>query len=175
MMLSRPLLPKAKISSSTSFRAARSCCAQERGVGSKSVFHFDVQVSVSKSTHAGIRWLRFRSRLEKVGRAPSPGRRETTMATAAERMRAHRERARRGLRRFTISVSADDLRVMAERGYEGAASADQDCRSPLSACSLVTPLPVSTEPAETVLQPRLRRDTGVSGPTVTPRCGDCGP
>jgi len=51
------------------------------------------------------------------------------MATAAERMRAHRERARRGLRRFTISVSADDLRVMAERGYEGAASADQDCRS----------------------------------------------
>ena len=51
------------------------------------------------------------------------------MATAAERMRAHRERARRGLRRFTISVSADDIRVMAEHGYEGAASADQDCRS----------------------------------------------
>ena len=51
------------------------------------------------------------------------------MATAAERVRAHRERARRGLRRFTISVSADDLRVIAEHGYEGAASADQDCRS----------------------------------------------
>jgi hypothetical protein len=51
------------------------------------------------------------------------------MATAAERMRAHRERARRGLRRFTISVSGEDLRVMVERGYEGAASADQDCRS----------------------------------------------
>ena len=52
------------------------------------------------------------------------------MATAAERMRAHRERARRGLRRFTISVSADDLRVIAEHGYEGAAaSSDQDCRS----------------------------------------------
>ena len=51
------------------------------------------------------------------------------MATAAERMRAHRERARQGLRRFTISVSAEDLRVMAERGYKGAASADQDCRS----------------------------------------------
>jgi hypothetical protein len=51
------------------------------------------------------------------------------MATAAERMRPHRERARRGLRKFTISVSADDLRVMAERGCEGAASADQDCRS----------------------------------------------
>ena len=51
------------------------------------------------------------------------------MATAAERMRAHRERARRGLRRFTISVSADDLRMIAEHGYEGAASSDQDCRS----------------------------------------------
>jgi len=44
------------------------------------------------------------------------------MATAAERVRAHRERARRGLRRFTISVSEDDLRVIAEHGYEGAAS-----------------------------------------------------
>ena len=51
------------------------------------------------------------------------------MATAAERVRAHRERARRGLRRFTISVSEDDLRVIAEHGDEGAASADQDCRS----------------------------------------------
>jgi hypothetical protein len=50
------------------------------------------------------------------------------MATAAERMRAHRERARRGLRRFTISVSADDLRVIAKHGYEGAASSDPDCR-----------------------------------------------
>ena len=54
---------------------------------------------------------------------------ETTMATGAERVRAHRERARRGLRRFTISVSADDLRVIAEHGYEGAASTDHDCRS----------------------------------------------
>ena len=32
------------------------------------------------------------------------------------------------IRRFTISVSADDLRVVAEHGYEGAASSDQDCR-----------------------------------------------
>jgi len=31
------------------------------------------------------------------------------MATPAERMKAHRERARQGLRRFTISVNADDL------------------------------------------------------------------
>jgi hypothetical protein len=44
-------------------------------------------------------------------------------------MRALRERARRRIRRFTISVTADDLRVIAEHGYEGAASADQDCRS----------------------------------------------
>ena len=51
------------------------------------------------------------------------------MATSAERMRVLRERERRGIRRFTISVSADDLRGIAEHGYEGAASSDQDCRS----------------------------------------------
>jgi hypothetical protein len=38
------------------------------------------------------------------------------MATSAERMRALRDRARRGLRRFTITVNADDLRVIAEHG-----------------------------------------------------------
>ena len=48
------------------------------------------------------------------------------MATSAERMRAHRERARRGLRRLTVDVSEDDLRSLAERGYEGAASTDAD-------------------------------------------------
>jgi hypothetical protein len=48
------------------------------------------------------------------------------MATSAEPIRALRERERRGLRRFTIGMSADDLRVIAEHGYEGAASADQD-------------------------------------------------
>jgi hypothetical protein len=48
------------------------------------------------------------------------------MATPAERMRAHRERARHGLRRFTISVSADDLSVIAEHGYGGALSSDHD-------------------------------------------------
>ena len=31
----------------------------EERVGAKSVFHFDVPRSVSKSTHAGIPWLRF--------------------------------------------------------------------------------------------------------------------
>jgi hypothetical protein len=41
-------------------------------------------------------------------------------------MRAHRERARRGIRRLTVDVSEDDLRATAERGYEGAASADHD-------------------------------------------------
>jgi ABC-type sugar transport system substrate-binding protein len=48
------------------------------------------------------------------------------MATAAERMRALRERARRGVRRLTIDVSEDDLRAIAKRGYEGAASTDHD-------------------------------------------------
>ncbi len=32
---------------------------EERTRGAKSVFHFDVQGSVAKSTHAGIPWLRF--------------------------------------------------------------------------------------------------------------------
>ena len=41
-------------------------------------------------------------------------------------MRAHRERARRGIRRLTVDVSEDDLRTLAERGYEGAASTDHD-------------------------------------------------
>jgi hypothetical protein len=48
------------------------------------------------------------------------------MATSAERMRALRERQRRGLRRLTIEVSEDDLRAIAKRGYEGAVAADLD-------------------------------------------------
>ena len=32
---------------------------EDRAGGAKSVFHFDVQGSVAKSTHAGIPWLRF--------------------------------------------------------------------------------------------------------------------
>lgn len=35
---------------------------EERAGGAKSVFHFDVQGQVAKSTHAGIPWLRFISR-----------------------------------------------------------------------------------------------------------------
>jgi hypothetical protein len=38
--------------------------------------------------------------------------------TGAERMRA--------LRKLTIEVSEDDLRAIAERDYEGAASTDHD-------------------------------------------------
>jgi hypothetical protein len=39
---------------------------EERAGGAKSVFHFDVQGSVAKSTHAGIPWLHFiRQRLGK--------------------------------------------------------------------------------------------------------------
>jgi hypothetical protein len=45
------------------------------------------------------------------------------MATPAERMRALRERARRGVRR------EDDLQALAQRGYEGAASTDHDQRA----------------------------------------------
>ena len=48
------------------------------------------------------------------------------MATSADRMRAHRERARRGVRRLTIDVSEDDLRAIAKRGYEGAVTTDLD-------------------------------------------------
>jgi hypothetical protein len=48
------------------------------------------------------------------------------MATSADRMRAHRERARRGVRRLTIDVGEDDLRAIAKRGYEGAVTTDHD-------------------------------------------------
>jgi hypothetical protein len=48
------------------------------------------------------------------------------MATSAERMRALRERQRRGLRRLTIDVSEDDLRAIAKRGYESAMTSDLD-------------------------------------------------
>jgi hypothetical protein len=48
------------------------------------------------------------------------------MATSADRMRAMRERRRRGLRNLRIQVSEDDLRQIAQTGYEGAASSDHD-------------------------------------------------
>jgi hypothetical protein len=41
-------------------------------------------------------------------------------------MRALRERQRRKHSEMTVDVSEDDLRTLAERGYEGAASTDQD-------------------------------------------------
>ena len=46
------------------------------------------------------------------------------MATSAERMRALRERARRGIRRLTVDVSDGDLQAMVEHGYAGAASTE---------------------------------------------------
>jgi hypothetical protein len=48
------------------------------------------------------------------------------MATSAERMRVLRERRRRGLCRLRIRVCEDDLRQIAQAGYEGAASCDHD-------------------------------------------------
>jgi hypothetical protein len=48
------------------------------------------------------------------------------MATSAERTKGLRERERRGLRRFTVPVSEDDLRAIAKRGYEGAVTTDLD-------------------------------------------------
>jgi hypothetical protein len=55
-----------------------------------------------------------RSRLEDGFACTIPRRRETTMATSAERMRALRERRRRGFRKLTIQVSEHDLRQIAE-------------------------------------------------------------
>ena len=48
------------------------------------------------------------------------------MATSAERMRALRERRRRGLRKLRIEVNEEDLRAIAKRGYEGAVTTDHD-------------------------------------------------
>jgi hypothetical protein len=45
---------------------------------------------------------------------------------SAERMRALRERQRRGLRRLATKVSEDDLRAIAKRGYEGAVTTGDD-------------------------------------------------
>ena len=48
------------------------------------------------------------------------------MATSAGRTKGLRERERRGLRRFTVPVSEDDLRAIAKRSYEGAVTTDLD-------------------------------------------------
>ena len=48
------------------------------------------------------------------------------MATSAERMKGLRELERREVRRFTVPVSEDDLRVMAKHGYEGALTTDDE-------------------------------------------------
>jgi hypothetical protein len=59
-----------------------------------------------------------------VLRAPSSHGGRKPMATSAERMRALRERARRGIRRLTVDVSDGDLQAMVEHGYAGAASTE---------------------------------------------------
>jgi hypothetical protein len=51
------------------------------------------------------------------------------MATSAERMRALRERRRRGLRKLRIEVNEEDLRAIAKRGYEGAVTTDHNYHS----------------------------------------------
>ena len=48
------------------------------------------------------------------------------MTTSAERMRALRERRRRGLRKLRIEVNEEDLRAIAKRGYEGAVTTGHD-------------------------------------------------
>jgi len=58
-------------------------------------------------------------------------------------MRAHRERARRGLRRLTVDVSEDDLRAIAKRGYEGAVTSDLGARS--DRLALTNPFPLTTD------------------------------
>jgi hypothetical protein len=61
--------------------------------------------------------------------------------TGTERMRAHRARRRRRVRKLTVEVSEDDLQVLAERGYECAAGSDHCAVTPASAahCYTVTP------------------------------------
>jgi hypothetical protein len=49
--------------------------------------------------------------------------------TSAERMRALRARRRRGKVCVEVDLHEDDLREIALRGYEGAASSDRDGRS----------------------------------------------
>ena len=49
--------------------------------------------------------------------------------TSAQRMRVHRARRRRGKLRLTIDLREDDLRQIALRGYEGAASSDRNAQA----------------------------------------------
>ena len=47
-----------------------------------------------------------------------------TMATGQERMAATRARRQRGLRKLSVEVHEDELRAIALKGYEGAATTD---------------------------------------------------
>jgi hypothetical protein len=55
-----------------------------------------------------------------------------TMATGRERMAATRARRRRGLRKLSVEVHEDELRAIALKGYEGAATLDQLEQKPKS-------------------------------------------
>ena len=87
--------------------------------------------------------------------ALSSRQRENT-ATSAAQMRALRERERRGLRRFTIGVSKDDLSVIAEHGYEGATSTDHDQRAQ-ALSRLITDMLAARSARVTALQGSQRR------------------
>jgi hypothetical protein len=58
--------------------------------------------------------------------APSRSSADCITSTFGSEFLTRHLRERRGLRRFTIGVSEGDLRVIAEHGYEGPASTDQD-------------------------------------------------
>ena len=60
------------------------------------------------------------------------------MATSAARMRALRERRRRGFHKLTIQVSEHDLRQIAQAGYEGAQAPTTISRRKRLACSSPT-------------------------------------
>ena len=66
--------------------------------------------------------------------------------TGTERMRAHRESRRRRVRKLTVEVSEDDLQALADAATRAPQSATRTADPRLSPFSLVTPLPVSTEP-----------------------------
>jgi hypothetical protein len=106
----------------------------------------------------------------------------------AERMRVLRERQGRGLRRLTIDVSADDLRAIAKRGYEGAVTTDHDQQAQAvglflndadeqagrfnkglgdQICGRATRLPASTAPADSQPNKQLRRNATALPPHVT--------
>ena len=90
--------------------------------------------------------------------------------TGTERMRAHRARRRRRVRRLTVEVSEDDLHALRSAATRAPQAATRAADPRLSLFSFVTLLPVSTAPAETVLQRAVvpsHRRCGATHCTVT--------